>query len=240
MFCHSHCHSKKLSFYFSLGILILTIGASLFWRRSFDINRSGITRISTRKNAESNERRLNLPILTKLISGRFDLPKLTRAIFIFSIFSIFFLLLYQSYQQYQSWSQNEVSQYLLPPHQSINYFIFYAIARFFAPYLISLAVAILFLFSAKALNKKYQERFFKPEEPYFGALAIFLVSHPGWLFYVVFIISAYLLIHFYSLLITHYSLQRISLYYLWIPTAIFVIIIQRWLELLPLWSLLKI
>ena len=218
----------------------MTIGASLFWRRSFDINRSGITRISTRKNAESNERRLNLPILTKLISGRFDLPKLTRAIFIFSIFSIFFLLLYQSYQQYQSWSQNEVSQYLLPPLQSINYFIFYAIARFFAPYLISLAVAILFLFSAKALNKKYQERFFKPEEPYFGAIAIFLTGHPGWLFYVVFIISAYLLIHFYSLLITHYSLQRISLYYLWIPTAIFVIIIQRWLELLPLWSLLKI
>ena len=229
-----------MPFYLSLTILILTFGASLFWRRSFGISRSGITRISTRKNAESNERRLNLPILTKLISGRFDLPKLTRAIFIFSIFSIFFLLLYQSYQQYQSWSQNEVSQYLLPPHQSINYFIFYVLARFFAPYLISLAVAILFLFSAKALNKKYQERFFKPEEPYFGALAIFLVSHPGWLFYVVFIISAYLLIHFYSLLITHYSLQRISLYYLWIPTAIFVIIIQRWLELLPLWSLLKI
>ena len=197
-------------FYFSLVILILTIGASLFWRRSF-----GNLRIT-------------------------NLVRIYEYIFLIVIVLIFILLFYQSWQQYQFWSQNEVSQYLLPPHQSINYFIFYAIARFFAPYLISLAVAILFLFSAKALNKKYQERFFKPEEPYFGALAIFLVSHPGWLFYVVFIISAYLLIHFYSLLITHYSLQRISLYYLWIPTAIFVIIIQRWLELLPLWSLLKI
>ena len=229
----------------------MTIGASLFWRRSFDINRSGITRISTRKNAESNERRLNLPILTKLISGRFDLPKLTRAIFIFSIFSIFFLLLYQSYQQYQSWSQNEVSQYLLPPHQSINYFIFYAIARFFAPYLISLAVAILFLFSAKALNKKYQERFFKPEEPYFGALAIFLVSHPGWLFYSALLIIIYLITHIVALARNYADSNadrcgketlsyRISMYYLWLPMAIFVIIIQRWLELLPLWSLLKI
>ena len=229
----------------------MTIGASLFWRRSFDINRSGITRISTRKNAESNERRLNLPILTKLISGRFDLPKLTRAIFIFSIFSIFFLLLYQSYQQYQSWSQNEVSQYLLPPHQSINYFIFYAIARFFAPYLISLAVAVLFLFSAKALNKKYDERFFEPEEPYFGALAIFLSAHPGWIFYSALLIIIYLITHIVALARNYADSNadrrgketlsyRISMYYLWIPAAIFVIIIQRWLELLPLWSLLKI
>ena len=197
-------------FYFSLVILILTIGASLFWRRSF-----GNLRIT-------------------------NLVRIYEYIFLIVIVLIFILLFYQSWQQYQFWSQNEVSQYLLPPHQSINYFIFYVLARFFAPYLISLAVAVLFLFSAKALNKKYDERFFEPEEPYFGALAIFLSAHPGWLFYVVFIISAYLLIHFYSLLITHYSLQRISLYYLWIPTAIFVIIIQRWLELLPLWSLLKI
>jgi len=188
----------------------LTIGASLFWRRSF-----GNLRIT-------------------------NLVRIYEYIFLIVIVLIFILLFYQSWQQYQFWSQNEVSQYLLPPHQSINYFIFYVLARFFAPYLISLAVAVLFLFSAKALNKKYDERFFEPEEPYFGALAIFLSAHPGWLFYVVFIISAYLLIHFYSLLITHYSLQRISLYYLWIPTAIFVIIIQRWLELLPLWSLLKI
>ena len=194
-----------MPFYLSLTILILTFGASLFWRRSFGISRLII-----------------------------------KWIFLTAVIWTFILLSYQSYQQFQVWSQNEVSQYLLPPHQSINYFIFYVLARFFAPYLISLAVAVLFLFSAKALNKKYDERFFEPEEPYFGALAIFLSAHPGWLFYVVFIISAYLLIHFYSLLITHYSLQRISLYYLWIPTAIFVIIIQRWLELLPLWSLLKI
>lgn len=199
-------------FYFSLVILILTIGASLFWRRSF-----GNLRIT-------------------------NLVRIYEYIFLIVIVLIFILLFYQSWQQYQFWSRDEVSQFLLPPYQSINYFIFYAIARFFAPYLISLAVAILFLFSAKALNKKYQERFFKPEEPYFGAIAIFLTGHPGWLFYLVILIFIYLVLHL-SLVIGQLSIvkgNRISLYYLWLPTGIFVIIIQRWLELLPLWSLLKI
>ena len=199
--------------YLSLGILILIEGASLYWRRSFG----------------------NPSILKK-----FDLKKLTLAIFIFSIFLIFFLLFCQSYQQFQAWSQNEVSKFLLPPYQSINYFILYALARFFAPYLISLAAALLFLLSAKTINKKYQERFFYPEEPYFGALAIFLIGHPGWLIYVVFIVLAFLLIHLYSLLITHYSLQRISLYHLWLPVAIFVIIISKWLGNLTLWQILKL
>ena len=217
-------------FYFSLGILILTEGASLYWRRSFDINRRRFRRIF--KILEADKRGYQY-------------------IFYGSVVLIFILLFYQSYQQYQSWSQNEVSQYLLPPHQSINYFIFYVLARFFAPYLISLAVAVLFLFSAKALNKKYDERFFEPEEPYFGALAIFLSAHPGWIFYSALLIIIYLITHIVALARNYADSNadrrgketlsyRISMYYLWIPAAIFVIIIQRWLELLPLWSLLKI
>ncbi len=216
----------------SLIILILVLGLQIIRRFGglFDSilkDRSGFTRIAARINAD-----------------------IFKYIFLFSIALIFILLFYQSWQQYQLWSQNEVSKYLLPPHQSINYFIFYALARFFAPYLISLAIAILFLISAKILNKKYQERFFYPEEPYFGALAIFLVSHPGWLFYLVFVILFYLLIHILSFL-TSYILhlksyksyilpQRISLYYLWIPAAIFVIIISKWIQTLPVWQLLKV
>lgn len=190
--------------YFSLGILILILGASLFWRRSFgnDIVFSYI--------------------------------------FLFSVVIIFILLFYQSYQQYQVWAQNEPSKFLLPPYQNIGYFIFYAGSRFFASYLISLAAAVLFFFLAKILNKKHNECFFYPEEYYLGAISLFLVGHPGWLFYGVFIIVFYLLIHIYSLFANHYSLMRISSYYLWLPTAIFVIIISKWLQALPFWQLLKL
>jgi len=189
---------------FSLGILIIFLGASRLTGRSFAIN----------------------------------LPRLSKYFFAATIILIFIFLFFQSYQQYQLWLKNDISKHLLPPYQDINYFIFYSLTRFFGPYLISLATGILFLFSAKILNKKYQKRFFYPEEPYFGALAVFLAGWPGLLFYIIFLTLIYLFIHLYSLFIIHNS-QRISLYYLWLPVAIFVILIQKWLELLPLWKLLK-
>jgi hypothetical protein len=202
-------------FYLSLTILVFVLGAQL-WLRFF-VNRRGLTQANTQINAD-----------------------IFKYIFLISLFLISGLLFYQSFKQYQLWSQNEISQYLLPPHRSINYFIFYVFRRIFVPYLISLTVAILFFFSAKFFNKKYEERFFYPEEYYLGALAMFLMSHPGWLFYLIFLISAYLLIHICSSFIVHSSSFRISLYYLWIPTTIFVILISRWFEHLSLWSLLKI
>lgn len=160
--------------------------------------------------------------------------------FITAAFLILASNLFQGYRQYQLWLKDDIAKYFLPPYQSVNYFIFYILARFFAPYLISLVVAIVFLFFAKVVNKRRQNLLFYPEEPYFGALAIFLTGYPGWIFYLVSLILVYLLIHICSLFIVHGSSLRISLYWLWLPTAIFVIIIQKWLELLTLWNLLKI
>lgn len=141
-------------------------------------------------------------------------------IFIFSVIAVFIFSFYLSYQQYQIWSKNDISKHLLPPYTSINYFVFYAFTRFFLPYLVSLAAAVLFLFSAKILNKKYKERFFYPEEYYFGALGIFLTGHPGWLFYLALLIILYLFIHL-------FNRDRLSTYWLWIPVAIFVIIMIK-------------
>ena len=169
-----------------------------------------------------------------------NLLRIYEYIFYFSIAAVFSLLAYYSYQQYVAWQSIEPSKFLLPPYQSISYFFKYLGARLFAPYLISLSAAILFLFTAKKLNKKYEERFFEPEELWFGALAIFLVGHPGWLFYFTSLILIYFLIHIFSFLISHFSSFRISLYYLWLPLAIFVILINKWLVELEVWKLLKI
>ncbi|MEK7553147.1 MAG: hypothetical protein AAB504_00425 [Patescibacteria group bacterium] len=175
-----------------------------------------------------------------LLKGRPFGIKVLKVIFIIAIIAVFSLLIYYSYQQYVAWQSVEPSKFLLPPYQAIDYFVKYVGARFFAPYLISLIAAILFLFAAKRLNKKYEERFFEPEELWFGALAIFLVGHPGWLFYFTSLILIYFLIHIFSFLISHFSSFRISLYYLWLPLAIFVILINKWLVELEVWKLLKI
>ncbi len=167
-------------------------------------------------------------------------PKISKYFFGAAIVSIFIFLFFQSYQQYLFWLKDDVSKYLLPPYTSISYFIFHVFMKFFAPYLISLMAAALFLLFAKIFNKKYAERFFYPHESYLAASSIFLVGHPGWLFYGIFLIVVYFLTHLYSLFIIYNSSRRISLCYLWLPTAIFVILIQRWLEILPIWQMLKI
>jgi hypothetical protein len=198
-------------FYFSLGILILIFGASVFNRRFFNKHKH-----------------------------------LSFVAFYFSLAVIFILLFYQSYQQYQFWLENETAKYFLPPYQNINYFIFFIFARFFAPYLISLAVAFLFLFSAKRLNKKYGERFFEPEEPYLGALALFLTAWPGALFYFIGLILIYLIIQIFIMFYYKFFVRvsprevRVGLRYLWIPVGIFVILIEKWLQILPLWQMLKL
>ena len=172
--------------------------------------------------------------------------RIIKFVFLSAIFTVFLLLFYQSYLQYEAWFSSEFSRHLLEQSVNfdnfnfrINYFVFYAITRFFAPYLISLVAALIFLILARKLNKKHNDKFFEPEEPWFGALAIFLLGHPSWFFYLISLILIYLIIHLLSLIISHKSLV-ISLYYLWLPTAIFVIIINKWLIELELWKLLKI
>lgn len=226
-------------FYFSLGILISALGAQVVLRSlKLKTDRREIPEFKdemTRKKNVEAKRREKIRDEKSGIRNK----KIFKWIFFIAIIFIFLFLFYQSYQQYQLWLQNEFSKYFLPPYQNIDYFLFYIGARFFAPYLVSLAVAVLFLFAWKTLNKKYNERFFESEEFYLGALAIFLTNYPGWIFYLIFLILIYLLIHLYQLFIIHNS-ERISLYYLWIPAAISVIIIGEWLRALQLWSLLKI
>lgn len=171
-------------------------------------------------------------------SGFFGLSLLVLAILVVFGFSC-----YQSYQQYVFWKSNDLSKLYLPPYQPIDYFVFYARTRFFNPYIFSLLMAILFLLSAKALNKKYQERFFERIEPYLLAISMFVAGNPMWLFYLIILLTLYLLIN--SLFAIHNSLfkkgepPRIPLYYLWLPSAIFTILISKWLSEFAWWQILK-
>lgn len=140
---------------------------------------------------------------------------------------IFGFLFYQSWQQYQVWSGNEISKFLLPPHHSINYFFFYIFTNFFQKQLIAFGAAFLFLAAAFLLNKKFQERFFEKEEPYLGALAIFLVGHPWWIYYFI-VIGLIGVIGTLYLKIRH-SEKRFPFYNFWTPIAIVLIVIKIFL-----------
>ncbi len=166
--------------------------------------------------------------------------KLFRLIFRLTVCATFAYLTFISFKQYQLWQSNDLSKFLLPPYQNPFYFIRYSLMRIFGGNLISLAIAGLFVFVLSRINKKNNERFFDPEEPYLGGLAFFLCGNPGWLFYFSALIVIYFLIHCGALLFKKGGNARISLYYLWIPVAISVIITVNWLKEIPLWNVLKI
>ena len=210
----------------SLSILILALGAQIILR-FFSCMRVARLRLWLRQCESAH-------------------ANIYKYIFYFSIIAVFSFLIFYSYKQYVVWQAVEPAKFLLPPHQSIDYFIKYVGDRFFAPYLVSFAAALVFLFVAKNLNKKYKERFFEPEELWLGTLAIFFVGHPGWLFYFTGLILIYLFIHIFITL--YYKLffrvspheVRVSLRFWWLPLAIFVVIINKWLVGLGVWKLLKI
>lgn len=189
---------------------------------------------------------VSLAILAIIFAIQLIIPKAParRGLFGVLVFTIatlviFSFAIYQSWQQYLLWKSNDLGKLFLPPYQSWDYFVFYARSRFFNPYLLSLTIGLVSLIAARYFNKKYQERFFEPIEPYLLATSIFLVGHPLWLFY---LITLSVITVIFSLVNGQWSMvngRRLSLYYLWLPAAIFTIIIGKWLSALPWFQMLR-
>lgn len=145
-----------------------------------------------------------------------------------------------SFAQYQIWRANDFSQHLLPPHTPITYFLFYIFTRFFAPYLISLSLGLLFFLLAHLYNSKKKEILLSREELWMIAATIFLVGWPGVVYYVPSFFLVFLIFSFISSIIYGKS-YRTSPYYLWIPVAVLVILVSElYLSHTALWLLLKV
>lgn len=140
---------------------------------------------------------------------------------------------YLTYKQYTGWlNAGPPSSYLLPPYQSVEYLLGYHATRFLLYYGISFTIASIFFVTARFYNEKHDELFFEPEEPYLGALVIFLLGNPEgnylWTWYLVALLGVYLLWHFIEKEVKNQKSEtRLPLYYLWLPVSILVILIRE-------------
>ncbi len=136
---------------------------------------------------------------------------------------------YLVYTQYLAWRDGgELLQRLVPPYGSITYVFGYHFTRFALYYLVSFLVAILFLYTASYFNKKYGYLFFENEEPYLGAIAVFLLGLPLWRYAWIYYLIAVLAVAVIGSLVMNHLLkksERFSLRYLWLPAALSVIIV---------------
>ena len=153
---------------------------------------------------------------------------------VFAAAIVFIIGYYSSltYSQYLLWRAGPPTTYFLPPHRTIFYLLGYHFTRFLLYYLVSLIVAISFMFLAAKSNKKSGEKFFDSEEPYLGALAIFLLGNRAWflgwtwIFYFLALGGLYLLSHLFwgvkNKIAKKRGAIRLPLYWLWLLTAILV------------------
>jgi len=143
-----------------------------------------------------------------------------------SIIAIFLSVIFFSINQYFLWQKDPFLKLLIPPYQSINYFLRFVSFKFFIPWILALGFAILVNFLISWANKKYNERFFEQEEIPLAALGIFLSGWPGFLFYIIVIL---LLGVFLSIIYTIKNKGRAPLYYFWLPGVLIVIFLENFI-----------
>lgn len=159
---------------------------------------------------------------------------------------------YLTYGQYLLWRSGPPTIFFLPPYRGIGYLFGYHLTRFLLYYIVSLIIGVGLILLAHYGNKKFGEKFFDAEEPYLGALAIFLLGNRAWLsgfawiFYFLGLAGLYLLVHIFLLAkggirkkrkavgdfssgnegarILKKEAARVPLYWFWLTSAIVVMI----------------
>ena len=159
--------------------------------------------------------------------------RVNKSLFWLAAVFVFLLYFYLVYAQFIAWRDGgELLKRLVPPYQSVTYVFGYHFTRFALYYLISFAASVLFLSAVTFLNKKFNEKFFEKEEPYLGAIAIFLLGNPLWRFAWIYYLIALLAVAFVGSLVVSHVLkksERFSLYYLWLPVAILTLLLVKFL-----------
>lgn len=160
-------------------------------------------------------------------------------LFFVAIIAVFGFAKYQAWQQFIVWKSNDLSKLFLPPYQDWSYFVFYVRTRFFNQYLFSLATGLIAMEIARRFNRKYDNRFFEPLEPYLIGIGTFLAGYPLSLFYIPIVLVAGMIASGILSFTGMPSGWRLSLQYLWLPMLLLTILISRWFALLPWWQTLQ-
>jgi len=180
--------------------------------------------------------------LLALLLGAFYLKRSFLVRYRFLVFFIFFLLLTflnseLLFSQYQLWQKNELTRYFLPPYQGFRYLFFYGLKNIYGKYLFSLLAALIIWLLTFLLNRFFQFKFFYQEEGLLIASSIFLIGYPFFVFY---LLLSLVLFFIFSFSLSFFRRNLLfSFRHLWVPVALFVILISNWLANFYWWPNLK-
>jgi len=141
------------------------------------------------------------------------LPKekfLKLVVYIFSGIIIFRSLVL-TFLNYWLWSQQLITQQLLPPHSPITYVLKYSWQHYWFESVIVIFAAIIVFFSIYFLNKKFENQLFYDEEKYLAALGILATGWPNCLIYLSLVLFLGVISHLIFLLIFAFQERKVQL-----------------------------
>lgn len=157
-----------------------------------------------------------------LISGWFFYVKKISVhwIQIFILMVLCFLILragFETFLQYWAFKSGSPGMYLLPPYQSINYFVSYVWLHFWMTPMVTVSASALFGFAAVILNYFGKNRFFEKEEIFSAILGGLASGWPNFILYLALIIILMIIMNFINLIVYRDSQYRL-------PSGAFIIL----------------
>jgi len=172
-------------------------------------------------------------LMFSLKRGSKELLRASFLIYLFGILTLFGVAIFKVIYQYLLWKNHPVSKFLLPPHQSFDYFFSYSFFHFLKVPLYNFFSSIFLLALLKIFNKIFNKRLFFEEEIFFAGFAMLVVEFPINLFLLAAVIILGILISLIKKILKKES-QYTSLYYLWLPLTILSIIFKNLIISLPI------
>jgi len=122
------------------------------------------------------------------------------------------------------WSQQGLTQRLLPPHSPIAYILKYSWQHYWFESIVTIITAIIVFFGIYFLNKKFEKNLFYNEEKYLAALGILAVGWPDCLIFLCLVLLLGVVLHLISFLFNK-GRNRLALLYFWIPCALLILLL---------------
>ena len=136
---------------------------------------------------------------------------------------IIFQSIFSTILNWWLWSQQGITQRLLPPHSPIAYVLKYSWQHYWFESIITIFTAIIVFFGIYFLNKKFENHLFYDEEKYLAALGILAIGWPNCLIFLSLVLFLGIISHLGFLLFNKKG-NRLALIYLWLPCALLILL----------------